>query len=193
MTGLLALLLLIESRRAARTAPDGSPVLLADQDRRLWDGALIAEGQGLVRECLRRNAPGPYQLQAAINAVHADTAGGAATDWAQILALYDRLLELTPTPVVALNRAVALAEVHGARAALDVVDGLELQEYQPFHVTRGELLRRSGRHEEAADAYRRALRLTGNAAEQRLLRERLAAVDAPSGGSATGSSTSDAG
>ena len=124
--GLLALMLLTESRRAARTAPDGSVVLLAGQDRGRWDRGLIAEGQALVRRCLRRGQPGPYQIQAAIGAVHADTAdtGAQATDWGQILQLYDQLLAVAPSPVVALNRAVALAEVDGPAAALDLVDEL---------------------------------------------------------------------
>src|SRR6476661_2953053 len=111
--GLLALLLLTESRRAARTAADGSIVLLGDQDRTRWDRALIDEGQAIVRRCLQRNAPGPYQIQAAINAVHSDAATATETDWGQVLQLYDQLLAVAPTPVVALNRAVAVAEVHG--------------------------------------------------------------------------------
>jgi RNA polymerase sigma-70 factor, ECF subfamily len=174
--GLLALLLLTEARRAARTAPDGSPVLLPDQDRTRWDQALIAEGHALVRACLRRNAPGPYQLQAAINAVHTDAASAAGTDWRQVLALYDQLLALTPTPVVALNRAVALAEVDGAEAGLAAINGLPLQDYQHFHATRANLLARLDRHAEAAAAYHAALALTGNAAERSLLQRQLAAA-----------------
>src|SRR5204862_5880765 len=111
VAGLLALLLLIEARRAARTAPDGSLVLLADQDRGRWDRELIAEGHAIVRACLRRNQPGPYQIQAAINAVHSDAPAAADTDWGQILQLYDQLLAAAPSPVVRLNRAVAVAEV----------------------------------------------------------------------------------
>src|SRR6185312_12630825 len=111
--GLLALMLLSESRRAARTTPSGDLVLLADQDRSRWDGALVAEGHALVRRCLRRNAPGPYQLQAAIAAVHSDAPTAADTDWRQIVALYDQLAAAEPTPVVALNRAVAVAEIDG--------------------------------------------------------------------------------
>jgi len=170
--GLLALLLLIEARRSARTAADGSLVLLGDQDRSRWDRALIAEGQDLVRACTRRDQPGPYQLQAAINAVHSDAPTGADTDWRQILALYDRLLALSPTPVVALNRAVAVAQVHGPAAALATVDSLDLSDYHPFHVTRADLLRQLGRLGEAADAYKAALALVGNATERRFLEER---------------------
>src|SRR5215207_1839836 len=126
VTGLLALMLLTEARRPARETPDGDVVLLADQDRALWDSALIAEGQSLVRACLRRNRPGPYQLQAAIAAVHSDAATAAGTDWRQILALYDQLLAFVPSPVVALNRAVAVAEVEGPQAALATVEALDL-------------------------------------------------------------------
>ena len=138
--GLLALLLLSEARRPARTAADGSLVLLPDQDRSLWDQELIAEGHELVRACLRRNQPGPYQIQAAINAVHTDAASAEETDWAQILALYDQLLVWTPTPVVALNRAVALAQVDGAAAGLEAIDDLELEAYHPYHAVRADLL-----------------------------------------------------
>src|SRR2546421_8538800 len=157
--GLLALMLLVEARRAARTTPDGDLVLLADQDRSRWDRSLIAEGQAIVRQCLRRNQPGPYQIQAAINAVHGDAPVAAATDWWQILQLYNQLLSLAPSPVVALNRAVALAEVEGPDAALGVVDGLDLdldldlEGYHLFHAIRAELLRRLGRNAEAALAY----------------------------------------
>ena len=172
VVGLLALLLLTESRRAARTASDGSLVLLADQDRRLWDRTLIAEGQALVRACLRRNQPGPYQLQAAINAVHSDAPGAAETDWEQILRLYDQLLALHPTPVVALNRAVSLAEVAGPAVALRVVEELDLAHYHLFHATRADLLRRLGRHAEAVEAFDAALTLATNAAERRFLEQR---------------------
>jgi RNA polymerase sigma-70 factor, ECF subfamily len=167
--GLLALMLLTAARRPARTGSDGSMVLLADQDRSRWDADLIAEGQALVRACLRRNRPGPYQLQAAIAAVHSDAAIAADTDWGQILALYDQLLTVSPTPVVALNRAVALAELEGPEAALAVVDGLDLHGYHPLHVTRADLLRRLGRVEEAAAAYEVASGLTANAAERDFL------------------------
>ncbi len=168
--GLLALLLLIGSRRRARTADDGSLVLLADQDRRLWDRAQLSEGQALVRACLRRNQPGPYQVQAAINAVHGDAATADATDWRQILALYDQLLALAPTPVVALNRAVAVAEVRGPAAALAEVDQLDLDRYHLFHATRADLLVRLGRPQEAAAAYDAALDRTANQAERDFLR-----------------------
>ncbi len=170
--GLLALLLLVESRRAARTAANGSLVLLADQDRSRWDRALIAEGQALVTKCIRRNQPGPFQLQAAVNAVHSDAAAAADTDWGQILALYDQLLAVSPTPVVALNRAVAVGEVHGPAAALDEVDQLDLDGYHLFHAARADLLRRLGRVDEAAEAYDAALALVTNTAERRFLEER---------------------
>ena len=170
--GLLALLLLTEARRAARTAADGSLVLLPDQDRSRWDRALIAEGQALVAACIRRNRPGLYQLQAAVNAVHSDAATAADTDWWQILQLYDQLLALSPTPVVALNRAVAVAEVQGPDAALAAVDSLDLGSYHLFHATRADLLRRLGRADEAAGAYDAALDLVGNAAERRFLEAR---------------------
>jgi len=175
--GLLALLLLIESRRGARTASDGSLVLLPDQDRASWDRELIAEGQAIVRGCLHRNMPGAYQVQAAINAVHSDAATAAATDWAQILQLYDRLMAAAPSPVVALNRAVALAEVEGPEAALAAVDALDLDTYHPFHVTRAELLVRLHREDDARHAYDRALGLAHNAAERDHLERRRRALD----------------
>jgi RNA polymerase sigma-70 factor, ECF subfamily len=167
--GLLALMLLGESRRPARVAADGSLVRLADQDRSLWDRALVAEGQALVRECLRRNAPGPYQVQAAIAAVHSDAATAAGTDWAQVLALYDRLLVLAPSQVVRLNRAIALAEVEGPAAGLAEVDTLSLEDYHLLHATRAALLARLGRDADAVAAYDRAIARTGNSAEQRFL------------------------
>jgi len=167
--GLLALLLLVQARRAARTGPDGELVRLADQDRSRWDGDLIAEGQAIVRRCLRRNQPGPYQVQAAINAVHSDAPTAAATDWGQILRLYDQLLALAPSPVVALNRAVAVAEVQGPAAALALVDPLDLDGYHLFHAVRADLLRRLGRDAEAAAAYEAAIARTDNAAERAFL------------------------
>ena len=167
--GLLALMLLVESRRGARTTPHGDLVLLADQDRDRWDRDLIAEGQAIVRRCLRRNQPGPYQLQAAINAVHNDAPTAAATDWLQILALYDQLMALSPSPVVALNRAVAVAEVEGPDAALRLVDALDLGGYHLFHAIRADLLRRLGRASEAAQAYEAAIACTDNAAERAFL------------------------
>jgi RNA polymerase sigma-70 factor (ECF subfamily) len=174
--GLLALMLLVDARRAARTTAAGELVLLADQDRARWDGAMIAEGQELVRRCLRRNQPGPYQLQAAINAVHSDAPAAEATDWRQILRLYDQLLTVAPTPVVALNRAVAVAEVAGPQAALELVDALDLDDYHAYHAVRAELLRRLGRDADAARAYDAAIERTGNAAERELLRSRRAAA-----------------
>jgi RNA polymerase sigma-70 factor (ECF subfamily) len=170
--GLLALMLLVDSRRAARTTPDGRLVLLADQDRGRWDRDRIAEGQAIVRRCLRRNQPGPYQLQAAINAVHSDAPTAAATDWRQILALYDQLLALAAGPVVALNRAVAVAEVEGPEAALALVDELDLDGYHLFQAIRADLLRRLGRGPEAALAYDAAIAVAGNAAERAFLEER---------------------
>jgi RNA polymerase sigma-70 factor (ECF subfamily) len=170
--GLLALLLLTESRRAARTAPDGSLVPLRDQDRNQWNQDLAAEGRALVQACLRRNMPGPYQIQAAIGAVHSDAPSAAETDWRQICQLYDQLLALAPTPVVALNRAVAVAEVDGPAAALALVDDLDLSQYYLFHATRAELLVQLDRHPEAAEAFDQALTLTSNAAECRFLAER---------------------
>lgn len=170
--GLLALLLLTEARRAARTSADGSLVLLADQDRSRWDRSMIAEGQALVGACIRRNQPGPYQIQAAVNAVHSDAVAASATDWAQILALYDQLLAISPTPVVALNRAVAVAEVDGPAAGLAAIEGLDLSGYHLFHATRADLQRRLGRTGEAAASYDAALALVANAAERRFLEER---------------------
>jgi len=168
--GLLALLLLTESRRTSRTRPDGSLVLLADQDRSRWDRALIDEGQAIVRRCLRHGRPGPYQLQAAINAVHADAPTFERTDWPQIVALYDQLLAVAPTPVVALNRAIAIGEVQGPARALALVDELELDGYYAFHAARADLLRRLGRADEAAAAYERASVLAPTEAERDLLK-----------------------
>ncbi len=171
--GLLALLLLTESRRRARLSADGSIVLLPDQDRALWDRELIAEGHDLVRRCLRRNQPGPFQIQAAIQAVHTD---GDATDWSQVLALYDQLMALTPTAVVALNRAVAVAEVHGPAPALAALEDLQLPGYHLLPATRADLLRRLGRTEEAAQAYDEAIALTTNATEREFLQRRRAST-----------------
>jgi RNA polymerase sigma-70 factor (ECF subfamily) len=174
--GLLALMLLTEARRPARTGAGGELVILADQDRSLWDAGLVAEGHELVRKCLRRNAPGPYQIQAAINAVHTDAADPSATDWVQVLALYDQLVEVAPTDVVRLNRAVAVAEVDGAERALLEVDELDLGGYAPWHVVRADLLQRLGREAAAGAAYERAISLSANAAEQQYLRGRLHAL-----------------
>ena len=170
VAGLLGLLLLTESRRPARLRADGSLAVLAEQDRALWDGALIDEGQEIVRRCLRRDQPGPYQLQAAINAVHADAARFEETDWSQIVLLYDRLLELAPTPVVALNRAIAIGELEGPAAAFELVKELDLEGYQPFHAVRADLLQRLRRAEEAASEYERAAALAPTEAEREFLR-----------------------
>jgi RNA polymerase sigma-70 factor (ECF subfamily) len=170
VAGLLALLLLTESRRASRTRPDGSLVLLGEQDRTQWDRALVQEGQAIVRRCLRRNQPGAYQLQAAINAVHADALTIEQTDWSQIVALYDQLLAVAPTPVVALNRAIAIGEVQGPAAALALVDELALDNYYPFHAARADLLRRLGRNSEAAAAYERGAAMAPTDAERDFLR-----------------------
>jgi RNA polymerase sigma-70 factor (ECF subfamily) len=167
--GLLALMLLTEARRPARTDAHGNLVLLSDQDRGRWDRGLIAEGQALVRRCLRGGRPGPYQIQAAISAVHSDAETASATDWGQILALYDQLMVVAPSAVVALNRAVAVAEAHGPRAALALVETLDLDGYHVYHAVRAALLRRVGRTAEAADAYDQAAARTGNAAERAYL------------------------
>ena len=174
--GLLALMLLVHSRRAARTIAGGDLVPLPEQDRSLWDHDLIEEGQALVRRCLRRNEPGPYQLQAAINAVHTDAPTAGDTDWNQILALYDQLLPFTPTAVVTLNRAVAVAEIDGPRKALELIDALTLDEYYLYHAIRADLLRRLGRRQDAVAAYQAAIERTGNATEIRFLRSRIAAI-----------------
>lgn len=170
--GLLALMLLTESRRAARTAPDGSLVPLPDQDRNRWDRTLITEGHALVRECLRRNQPGPYQIQAAINAVHADATDPESTDWQQILRLYDQLTALAPSPVVALNRAVAVGEVEGPDAALTLLSEIDLPNHHLYHAIRADLLRRLDRTTEAIQAYDAAIAHTENTAEQTFLRRR---------------------
>jgi RNA polymerase sigma-70 factor, ECF subfamily len=178
--GLLALMLLVESRRAARTTAHGDLVLLADQDRSRWDRALIAEGQAIVRRCLRLNRPGPYQIQAAINAVHSDAHTAAETDWPQIVRLYDLLLAVSPNPVAALNRAVAVAEVEGPAAGLALVGDLgaggDLDSYYLAHAIRADLLRRLGRDVEAAAAYEAAIARTENAAEPAFLQRRLAGL-----------------
>lgn len=171
--GLLALVLLSESRRPARVAPDGSLRRLADQDRSLWDASLVAEGQGLVRECLRRGAPGSYQVQAAIAAVHSDAPRIQDTDWASVLTLYDQLLVIAPSDVVRLNQSIARAEVDGPAVALGDIERLgSLADYHLWHATRGELLERLGRKPEAATAFGRAAKLTSNHAERRFLEDR---------------------
>ncbi|MEV6959925.1 RNA polymerase sigma factor [Streptomyces sp. NPDC051207] len=176
VTGLLALMLLVESRRAARQDERGELVPLPEQDRARWDRDLIAEGQALVRRCLRRGRPGPYQIQAAIQAVHSDAPAADATDWGQILQLYDHLMTVAPSPVVALNRAVAVAETRGPRQALDLVDGLDLAGYHVFHAVRADLLHRLGRDTEAVRACARAAELTENPAERAWLERRRRAL-----------------
>jgi RNA polymerase sigma-70 factor (ECF subfamily) len=177
VAGLLALMLLIESRRAARTTPDGALVLLADQDRSRWDRALIDEGQAIVRRCLEANRPGPYQIQAAVNAVHSSAARIEDTDWRQILALYDLHQFIAPSPIVQLNRAVAVAEVEGPEAALALVDALDLHAYHRFHAIRADLLRRLGRRAEAATAYDAAIAANSNARERVFLGDMRARLD----------------
>ncbi|KRB47197.1 RNA polymerase sigma factor [Terrabacter sp. Root181] len=179
--GLLALMLLTEARRPARTDAAGDLVLLADQDRSLWDAALVAEGHALVRRCLRRGAPGPYQLQAAVNAVHTSAATAADTDWSQVVALYDHQLRIAPTDVVRLNRAVAVAELDGPQAALALLDGIDLEGYVAFHVVRAELLGRLERWPESAAEWERAAGLSDNAPESRHLRARAAGAAARAG------------
>jgi RNA polymerase sigma-70 factor (ECF subfamily) len=177
--GLLALMLLTEARQPARTAPDGSMIRLADQDRTRWDRALVAEGHDLVRACLRRDQPGPFQIQAAIAAVHADAVSADATDWSQIVALYDQLHALRPNAVVALNRASALAELHGPAAglaALASLDSTQLEHYQPYHATRADVLARAGHRDAARTAYARAIELSVNPAERRFLEQQRAAL-----------------
>jgi RNA polymerase sigma-70 factor (ECF subfamily) len=187
--GLLALMLLTDARRSARLGGDGALVRLSEQDRSRWDRSLIDEGHDLVRGCLRRNRPGPFQIQAAIAAVHADAPTAEQTDWSQIVALYDQLIQLRPDAVVALNRAVAVGELHGPEAglaALDRPDDVSLDDYQPFHAARADLLARAGRSADACAAYRRALELTTSEAERRFLQARAAAVG--DGPGATGNS-----
>jgi len=176
VSGLLALMLLIDARRAARTDDSGALVKLGAQDRSRWNRGAIAEGQALLRRCLELDHPGPYQLQAAINAVHSDAADGAHTDWHQILALYDQWMAMAPNPVVALNRAIVVAEIDGAERALQLVDELQLLPYYLFHAVRADLLKRLGRVAQAADAYRRAIELCGNSREKDFLESRLRSV-----------------
>ncbi|GHH14356.1 RNA polymerase sigma factor [Streptomyces lanatus] len=176
VTGLLALMLLVESRRPARQDEHGVLVPLPQQDRELWDRELIAEGQSLVRRCLRRNRPGPYQLQAAIQAVHSDAPTAQATDWGQIRRLYDHLMALAPSPVVALNRAVAVAETDGPAEALGLVDALDLDGYHVLHAVRADLLRRLGLDTEAVRAYGSAIELSQNPAERAYLERRRSEV-----------------
>ena len=174
--GLLALMLLIDARRAARTTPDGALVLLAEQDRLLWDHSKLGEGLAIVRRCLQANRPGPYQIQAAVNAVHSAAARAEDTDWRQILALYDLHQSIAPSPIVQLNRAVAVAEVDGPEAALALVDALGLDAQHRFHAIRADLLRRLDRRAEAAAAYDAAIALSANAAERTFLQEMRASL-----------------
>ena len=169
VVGLLALMLLTDARHATRVDCEGVLVALPDQDRSRWDRLEIAEGHDLVRRCLRRNQPGAYQVQAAIAAVHTDAATAENTDWVQILALYDQLVGFAPTPVVQLNRAVAVAAVRGPHEALAEVEILDLETYVPFHATRADLLRRLGRTDEALAAYERAIDLSTAEPERRYL------------------------
>jgi RNA polymerase sigma-70 factor, ECF subfamily len=175
--GLLALMLLIDARSAARVDSTGAFVRLAEQDRSLWQRDGIEEGQALLRECLAQNQPGPYQIQAAINAVHSDSADAARTDWRQILQLYDQWMAIAPTSLVALNRAVAVAEVEGPALALRLVEELELSEYHLFHAVRADLLRRLGRRADAAAAYQAAIERCGNAREREFLKSRMLSVN----------------
>jgi RNA polymerase sigma-70 factor (ECF subfamily) len=181
VAGLLALLLLVDARRAARTGPDGQLVLLDEQDRSRWDRGRIEEGRGLVVEALRGGPPGRYALQAAIAAVHDDAADVATTDWPQVVALYDVLAAVAPSPLVALNRAVAVAMRDGPAAGLELLDALDgderLRGYHLLPAARADLLRRLGRRGEAAAAYREALALVGNEVERAFLRRRLAQVE----------------
>jgi RNA polymerase sigma-70 factor (ECF subfamily) len=181
--GLLALMLLIESRRPARLDANGQLVRLADQDRSLWDRGLITEGQHIVRQCLKWNRPGAYQIQAAINAVHSDAPAAGATDWRQILQLYDQLQAIAPGPIVALNRAVALAEVDGPHAALTLVDRLDLERYYLFHAVRADLLERLGRRSEAALACGMAIDRCENGAERDFLQRKRRAITDPAAAS----------
>jgi RNA polymerase sigma-70 factor (ECF subfamily) len=175
--GLLALMLLVDARREARVGAHGELVALPDQDRARWDGPRIEEGRALLRQCLARDRPGPYQLQAAINAVHSDAAHAAHTDWRQIRALYDQWMAIAPGPVVALNRAVVVAELDGPAAALRLVDELRLPNYHLLHAVRADLLRRLGRDAAAVAEYQQAIRMCGNARERHFLEARLAALD----------------
>jgi len=181
VAGLLALMLLTEARRAARTDTAGDPVLLDDQDRSLWDRALIAEGESLVEQALRSRRFGPYSLQAAIAAVHAEASCPEDTDWEQIVGLYDVLLRAAPSPVIALNRAVAVAMRDGPDAGLPLIDGLlaagELKHYYLAHAARADLCRRLGRNKDARDAYRAALALCQQGVQRAFLEKRIAEVE----------------
>ena len=175
VAGLLALMLLTEARRVARVSASGELVTLDEQDRRTWDQALVAEGHRLVRERLAAGAaPGRYQILAAINAVHTSARNIRDTDWSQVVALYDQFVRLDPSPIIALNRAVAVAELDGPEVALAAVDRLEdtLARYHAYHATRADLLRRLGRSQESRVAYDKAIELGGNTAETAYLTRR---------------------
>jgi len=174
--GLLALMLLIDARREARVDETGAILRLADQDRERWNRAQIDEGQALMRACLAKNEPGPYQIQAAINAVHSDARRADQTDWRQILALHDELLAIAPSPVAQLNRAVVVAEVEGAQKALELIEPLALDRYHLFHAVRADFLRRLGRDAEAAAAYQAAIARSDNAREKAFLQSRYDAI-----------------
>jgi RNA polymerase sigma-70 factor (ECF subfamily) len=180
VAGLLALMLLTEARRAARVSAGGELVALDEQDRGAWDGELIAEGHALVRARLASGeAPGSYQILAAINAVHTDARDIRDTDWSQVVALYDQLIRLDPSPIVRLNRAIAVAELDGPEVALAEIDGLPLEGYHAYHATRADLLRRLGRSEESRAAYEGAIELAGNTAERAYLIRRRDQLEAP--------------
>lgn len=166
VAGLLGLIVLTEARRPARTGSNGALVTLRDQDRTTWDADLISEGQDLVAACVRRGRPGPYQIQAAIAAVHSDAATAADTDWNQIVALYDQLVAIAPNPIVHLNRAIAIAERGDVPRALRIVEALDLDDYHLYHATAGDLLERLHRYADAAEAYARAIELTANESER---------------------------
>jgi RNA polymerase sigma-70 factor (ECF subfamily) len=178
VAGLLSLMLFIDARRDARSDEHGAFVRLVDQDRSAWNAARLDEARALLRACLAIDRPGPYQLQAAINAVHSDAVDAAATDWQQILALYDRLLAVNPSPVVALNRAIVVAEIEGPAPALDIIETLELGNYHLFHAVRADLLRRLDRPADAALAYQAAIERCENAREREFLAHRLAQLRA---------------
>jgi RNA polymerase sigma-70 factor (ECF subfamily) len=178
VVGLLALMLLTEARRPARSGADGGLISLSDQNRGLWAADLIDEGQELVRACVRRNHPGPYQIQAAIAAVHADARSAEQTDWRQIVLLYDQLVARADTPIVRLNRAIAVAETGDVTSALAVVEDLDLNGYYLYHAARGDLLERTARHGEAAKAFAKAASMTSNTAEQTYLEGRAESAGA---------------
>jgi len=171
VAGLLALMLLTEARRRSRFV-NGAMVSLDEQDRGAWDRGLIAEGHALVRACLARNEPDHYQLMAVVNAVHTDAASAAETDWAQIVTLYNQLFAVLPTPVIVLNRAIAVAELDGPAVGLALLEPLDLTAYHPWHAARADLLRRLGRTDEARAAYAAAIATSGNAAERAWLAAR---------------------